>query len=302
MKTKDIYFGTMKFVWLKLAMGAAVTVASLILFAVMMLIGSLFGGDGVAIMFFIWFGGTIGIYRLAMHYFGYLIKAGHVAVIAEAVTKGAIPQNQFEYGKQVVQSRFATSNVYFVIDGLVSGAVRQLQNAVGKVGGFFDAIPGVSQITSILQIFIGIALGYIDECCLGYCFLKKEEGAFKASCDGVVIYFQNAKRLLKDAAVTTVVVIVTTALAWILPMVLFVTIFNALEWNLFVAVVLALMVAIFLKSAFIDSYMMVKMMVSYMQVAPSTQITFDLYGKLSKISSKFKELFGRAKSEGSIVA
>lgn len=302
MKARNIYFGTMKFVWLKLAMGAAITVASLILFAIFMLIGSLFDGNGIVFMFALWLACTGGIYRFLMSYVGYMIKAGHVAVIAEAVTTGRIPENQFEYGKEMVKSRFAASNVYFVVDRLVSGAVRQLQKAVGKIGGMLDAIPGMSQITAILQTFIGIALGYVDECCLGFCFLKKDEGAFKASCDGVVIYFQNAKKLLKDAAVTTLIVIVCSILAWVLPFVIFIGIFKALEWSMFGAVMIAIIVAITLKSAFIDSYMMVKMMVSYMEVAPSTEITFDLYEKLSKLSSKFKELFGKAKAEGSMAA
>ena len=39
-----------------------------------------------------------------------------------------------------------------------------------------------------------------------------------------------------------------------------------------------------------------------MEVAPSTQITFDLYDKLCKLSNKFKELFGKAKAEGPINA
>lgn len=302
MKARNIYFGTMKFVWLKLAMGAAITVASLILFAIFMLIGSLFDGNGIVFMFALWLACTGGIYRFLMSYVGYMIKAGHVAVIAEAVATGRIPENQFEYGKEMVKSRFAASNVYFVVDRLVSGAVRQLQKAVGKIGGMLDAIPGMSQITAILQTFIGIALGYVDECCLGFCFLKKDEGAFKASCDGVVIYFQNAKKLLKDAAVTTLIVIVCSILAWVLPFVIFIGIFKALEWSMFGAVMIAIIVAITLKSAFIDSYMMVKMMVSYMEVAPSTEITFDLYEKLSKLSSKFKELFGKAKAEGSMAA
>lgn len=302
MKTKDIYFGTMKFVWLKLAMGAGITLAAVILFALMMLFGALFGDGGIAIMLCIWIVLIAVIYNLVMHYFGYMLKAGHVAVIATAVTTGQIPENQFEFGKAAVQSRFAASNVYFVVDRLVSGAVRQLQNAVGKIGGALDAIPGVSQITSILQTFIGIALGYVDECCLGYCFLKEDEGAFKASCDGVVIYFQNVKKLLKDAAVTTLIVIVGTALAWILPLVLFVLLFNALNWSIFAAVILAIMVAVVIKSAFIDSFMLVKMMVSYMEVAPSTEITFDLYEKLSKLSSKFRQLFGKAKEEGTLAA
>lgn len=66
--------------------------------------------------------------------------------------------------------------------------------------------------------------------------------------------------------------------------------------------IIAIIVAITLKSAFIDSYMLVKMMVSYMEVAPSTEITFDLYEKLSGLSSKFKELFGKAKAEGNMAA
>ena len=34
-----------------------------------------------------------------------------------------------------------------------------------------------------------------------------------------------------------------------------------------------------------------------MQVAPTTQITFDLYGKLCNLSKKFKELFNKGTSE-----
>lgn len=302
MKTKDIYFGTMKFVWVKLAMGTAVTLASIVLLVIFMLVGSLFGGGGLYFMMLLWLAATAAIYGLVMNYFGYMVKAGHVAVIAHAVTTGQLPEDQFAFGKETVQARFAASNVYFAVDKLVSGAVRQLQNTIGKIGGALDAIPGVSQITGILQTFIGIALGYVDECCLGYCFLQKDEGAFKASCDGVVIYFQNAKKLLKDAAVTTLVVIVGTMAAWVLPMILFGVVFKALNWSMVLAFVLAILVSIVVKSAFIDSFMLVKMMVSYMEVAPQTEITFDLYDKLCKLSSKFKELFGKAKAEGGAVA
>lgn len=80
----------------------------------------------------------------------------------------------------------------------------------------FDEILGVSAIVDFIQIFIGIALGYIDECCLGYTFIKKEDSALKAGCDGVVIYFQNVKHLLKSAAVTTLMVMGLTFLAWVI--------------------------------------------------------------------------------------
>ena len=69
-------------------------------------------------------------------------------------------------------------------------------------------------------------------------------------------------------------------------------------WNAWIfAFILGIMFAAVFKSAFIDSYMMVKMMVSYMEVAPTTQITFDLYDKLCKLSGKFKKLFNKGQQE-----
>ncbi len=297
MKATEIWGKTMKFVWLKLGFGAAMTLIATLGIALFCFIGSLFGdGVGILIMLCLWMAIFGGIYRFADNYIGYLIKAGHVAVVAQAVTTGAVPENQFEFGKQMVKDRFATSNVYFVVDKLVSGAVRQLKNAVGKVGGMLDSIPGMEKITSLIQRFIGIALGYVDECCLGYCFINKEKSAFQASCDGVVIYFQNAKKLLKDAAIITIIVSVLTVVAWLVPFIILALIFNALEWHVGIAALIALFIGVTIKSAFIDSFVMVKMMTTYMEVAPGTVLNFDLYNKLCGLSSKFKELFNKAQN------
>lgn len=297
MKVSEVYFKTMKFVWAKLLLGFATVAISLVLLAMFLGVGSLFHAEAVIYAFFGWILVTALVYNLINRYFGYMVKAGHVAIIATAVTAGQIPDNQIETAKNMVKERFLTSNVYFVVDNLVSGAVKQLQNGLQKVDNLLGNIPGVSFVVQFAKVFVGIALGYVDECCLGYTFVKKEDGAFKSAADGVVIYFQNWKKLLKDAAVTAIIVIVLTALSWIVPFVVFGALFKALSIPSWIAVFVALMVALIIKSAFVDSYMMVKMMVSYMEVAPSTQITFDLYGKLCKLSSKFKQLFGKAEAE-----
>ncbi|MGN0341759.1 MAG: hypothetical protein ACI4DO_03105 [Roseburia sp.] len=300
MKVSEVYGKTMKFVWLKLALGAAITAIALVLLAICMGIGFLFGGAGLYIMFLVWLVLTGGVYKLAMNYVGYMLKAAHVAVITTAVTTGQIPDNMVETGKNMVKERFAATNVYFVLDRLISGAVKQLQNAVGKIDTLFGSIPGVSVVVNLVQVFIGIALGYVDECCLGWTFYKKEDGAFKAGCDGVVIYFQNAKHLLKNAAITTLIVVAATFVVWLVPFLIVVGIvglFGLGAVGTFIAVFVAVIIAAVIKSAFIDSYMMVKMMASYMEVAPQTQITFDLYEKLCKLSRKFKELFNKAQGE-----
>lgn len=299
MNSKSIFFKTMPFVWLKLFLGLATVLLSALLFAVLVGIGSLFGDGGMAITFIIWLG-AVGIIRFVLnHWLGYLVKAGHIAVIADIVTTGKVPKNQIEVGKKAVIERFGTSNVYFVIDKLVSGAVKQLQNALGKVGNILGDIPGVGAVVSVGQMFIGISLGYIDECCLGYTFYQKEENAFKSAADGVVIYAQNWKTLLKSAAKTTAMVILMVIAFTLICFVLLGSLFTLLNWNRGVAFVLALLIATSIKYAFIDSWVMVKMMVSYMEVAPGTQITYDLYDKLCNMSSKFKELFNKAPKQES---
>ncbi|MBQ1192811.1 MAG: hypothetical protein IIX45_01665 [Lachnospiraceae bacterium] len=300
MKASQIYAKTMKFVWLKLGIGALITGISLVLLAIVVGISLLANsGELLLVLGLIWYILTYGIFRAVMHYMGYLIKAAHIAVVAEAVTTGVIPENMVQVGKDMVKSRFATSNVYIVLDKLVGGAVKQLQKTVGSVGSMLGDIPGIGSIVNILQMFIGIALGYIDECCLGYTFYKKDEKAFKAGCDGVVIYFQNTKHLLKSAVGTTAIVIGLSFVAWLIPFIIFGLIFGAIgvPFAWLFASLIAIIIAVAIKSAFIDSYMMVKTMVSYMSVAPSTQITFDIYDKLCKLSSKFKQLFTKSKEE-----
>lgn len=302
MNAGKIFKKTMPFVWLKLVLGLATVVVSAVLFAILVGIGALFGDVGIGITFLIWLG-LIGVVRFFFHhYLGYLVKAGHIAVITEAVTTGQVPADQVAVGKKAVLERFGTSNVYFVIDKLVAGAVKQLQNALGKVGDLLGGVPGVDAVVGIGQMFIGISLGYIDECCLGYTFYKKEQNAYQSAADGVVIYAQNWKTLLKSAAKTTAMVILLVAAVTIISFAVFGGIFTIFNWNRFAAFVLALLVAFAVKYAFIDSWILVKMMVSYMEVAPSTKITFDLYGKLCKLSTKFKELFNKAPRQEPVYA
>lgn len=297
MKTKDVYQKTMKFVWLKLALHAAIFAIAALLLVLFLWIGRAGSGSGIVLSLTVWVIVVGSIYGLVQRYVGYMLKAGHVAMVTTLMTTGTLPENQFEAAKSMVKERFATANVYFVLDRLVSGAVNQLQKGMEKIGNAFESIPGISTIMSFAQMFIHIALNYIDECCLGYTFLHKEQSAFKSAADGVVIYFQNWKKLLKDAAVTALIVLVITFVTWLVPFVIFCAVFAAWGVHWVFALLLAVMVAAGIRSSFVDSYMMVKMMVSYMETAPSTQITFDLYEKLCRLSGKFKSLFEKGQQE-----
>lgn len=299
MKAGEVFSKTMGFVWAKLALGLVTVLISGILFALCMLIG-LIGESVMAIMFIIWLGATGAVSFFLNNYVGYMVKAGHVAVITETIATGKVPEKQFEYAKTTVKGRFLTSNVYFGIDKLVSGAVKQIQRVVGKVTGLFGKVPGMDAINKVLDLFLNISLGYVDECCLGYTFYKKEQDVYKSAADGVVIYFQNWKVLLKNAAKTTVSVILVILVVTILTFVAFGGLFKIFGWSQAVAFILALFVAGTIKSAFVDSWGLVSMMTSYMQVVPSTEITFDLYNKLSGMSGSFKKLLGKSNNAGNV--
>ncbi len=296
MEAKEIFMKTLPFCWAKLGLGLLNIVICAVLFAILMGISLLFNSEGVTgIMFLVWLS-LIGIVNFVLnHYIGYLVKAGHIAVIAETFRQGRVPASCVSVGKELVIRRFGAANAYFAIDKLVAGAVKQIQRTLGRLAdGLLGALPMTDKLKSAINFFLDISLGYIDECCLGYTFYKNEQNAYKSACDGVIIYAKNWKELLKNAAMTALTVVVSLLVVTLVAFVLFGGAFRLLGWSGFVAFVLALMTAWAVKYAFIDSWIMVKMMHGYMKVAPLTPITFDLYGKMCELSSRFREMFNQS--------
>lgn len=301
MNSNQIFKGTLPFMWAKLLLGVITIGISIGILAILSGFAMLFYRQPVT-------GGTIliwlfltGLVRFAlMHYMGYLVKAGHVAVIAEAVTHGSIPQNQVDYGKQMVKERFIASNAYFMLDRLISGAVKQIQRSIQRVGNLLDAVPGIGALTGLASIFISVSLNYIDECCLAYTFCKQEENPFKAGADGVVIYAQNWKILLQSAAKTAALLIVLMVATVFVVFLVLGGLFRILNWSGMIAFILACLVTWVIKFAFIDSYVLIRIMTTYLSVAPETQVTVDLYDKFCGLSAKFKELFEKGQEEQTV--
>lgn len=305
MKANDVYRKTIKFVWLKLALGGCAIIFSIVLGLILLGISALSQNDGViGFSLMIWLGASAGGVGVTQYYIGYLLKAGHIAVVTHLVKTGSLPEDQFAYGRQVVKEKFATAAAYFAVDRLVSGAVRQINGTLNIVGSFLEKIPGMESLVSFARIFLNIALGNLDECCMAYTFYHAEQSSFKSAADGVVIYFQNWKPILKDALKTAVIAVVISGAAWFLLMFGIIGILGVLGvpgiLGLLAALVLTVLIMMVVKSSIMDSYTMVCMVCSYLQVAPTTEITFDLYDKLCKLSSKFKSLLQKAGEAGTL--
>lgn len=300
MKANEVFQKTIKFVWMKLALGGCAIAFSVLLGLILLGVSALDKNGVVGVYaLMIWFCLSVAAVGISQYYLGYLLKAGHIAVVTSLVTKGSLPENSFDYGIGMVKKKFATAAAYFAVDRLVSGAVNQINGGLDIVGNILGKIPGMDSVVSFAKSFVNIALGNVDECCLAYTFYHEEQSSFKSAADGVVIYFQNWKVVLKDALKTAFVTFIISIIAGLL---LFLVTMGALSvlgmpglGVFFVAIMLTMMIVLIVKSAVMDSYTMVCMVCSYMQVAPSTEITFDLYDKLCNLSSNFRKLFQRAK-------
>ena len=308
MKNGEIFKKTMPFVWGRFGMQLALNLGIIIYFAVIIWLCMMFIETQSVIAVIVGFIGLViglKIYSFGCEYIGYMIKAAHVAVIGELALYGKVPNGVkiTEYGKQKVKERFLTANAFFAIDKLMSSAVKQIQNMISKVGGMFEKIEIVQTIISIVNIFVGIVLGYVDEAVLARVFQKKEDGAWKASCDGVVLYFQNWKEILKNALVITLGIVAFYAVG-MGALYLIIGLISGGAGDLWA--ILFILIAFFLidviKVAFIDSYVTISVVNKYLPLTINQQPALDIYEKAQGWSKKFKDMCNKAKEEPQPVA
>ena len=122
---KELFVKTLPFVWAKLIIQGLALLAGALFIVGGILLLSKFPNLGIVTLIFIAIGASA--YLLIVRYLGYLVDAGHVAVLVDAVTTGSVVENQVQYGKNKVLERFATSSVFFALDRLMHGAVKQVQ-------------------------------------------------------------------------------------------------------------------------------------------------------------------------------
>ena len=306
MKNGDIFKKTMPFVWRRLGMYLLLNIGIILYFALVIFLITLLATKEAIIGIIIFLiAAPVGlkIYSFGCQYISYMIKAAHVAAIGQLAVHGAMPEgmNVVAFGKSKVKERFVESNVFFGLDKLVTGAVKQIQNMITRVGNIFGNIEFIQNIVKILNLFVEIVLGYVDEAVLARVFYKKEESAWKSSADGVVLYFQNWKEIIKNAAL----IVIGLILFYGIGMGLIYLILTALSVFSDLWAILAIIIGYFLidviKQSFIDSYITVSVVNKYMALTVNQAPQFDLYEKAKGWSKKFKELCGKAEAEGAVL-
>lgn len=152
-------------------------------------------------------GGAIGfgVFGAFMYwvreYILYIVKAGHIAVLVELIDGKPLPQGraQITHASAVVKERFAQASVLFAIDQLAKGVIRAI---TGLVRGILSILPlpGAKQISGILHAFLRVAVGFIDEVILAHAIRTRATDPWSSAREALVLYGQNYKVMLKNAA------------------------------------------------------------------------------------------------------
>ena len=244
------------------------------------------------------FGIISGVMYWVREYLLYIVKAGHIAVLVELLQGKQIPggRGQIDYASSVVKERFIESSVLFGVDRLISAILRAFNRVMMRVAGFLP-IPGLDGVMKFAGAVITMSLTYVDEVILAYNIRNRIENPWEGARDGVVLYAQNYKNLLKNALWLTLIV-------WGATLVIFLLVFVPVAaltafvpsiagfWTFAIAAVVAWSI----KAALVDPFAMTALMQAYFLAIEGQKPREEWAGKLESVSGKFAELGNKAKS------
>jgi hypothetical protein len=260
-----------------------------------------FGDDEFQLGSTAW-GGMIGFGLIAgtifflREYILYLVKAGHIAVLVELIDGRGIPQGQTQigYANGLVRERFAETNVLFAVDQIVKGVLAGILGLLQGLTALLP-IPGLQNVIGIVRAFLRIAVGLMDEVILGYLIRTRSVNPWEGAQTALVLYAQNYKVMLKNAAWLTVIMYVlafvvflimlapAAALVWFIP--------NAWGAGGFV---FALIFAWAVKAALIEPFAIAAMMDVYFRVIEGQEPDPAWNDRIGQVSRKFRDLKDRA--------
>lgn len=293
---------TSPYLLLRLAVYLGITLAYVLVTGVGASIGFLLGKagaspqGGAAWGALMGFGLVSGILYWVREYLLYLVKAGHIAVLAELLEGNEIPagRGQLEHGAAVVKERFVESSVLFGVDQLVKGILRVINRMTMRLTNFLP-IPGLEPLVKLANAVLTTSLTYVDEVILAHAIRTRSNNAWASGRDAVVLYAQNYKAMLKNAFFLTFIVWGLTLLIFLVvlgPVAALVTLFPGIAG--FWAFALALVTALALKAALVDPLAMTALMQVFFKVSAGQAPDPEWSGKLEGWSGKFRELKDKA--------
>ena len=252
--------------------------------------GSTFWGGAVG------FGLTAGVVFFLRDYLLYMVKAGHIAVLVELLDNRPIPggQGQIAYARTIVADRFGQASALFALDQLVKGVINLI---TGLTEGLLSIlpIPGLDRLMGAVRAYLRLAVGLVDEVILAHAIRERSDNAWEAAHDGLVLYAQNARPMLVNAAWLTLI-------TWVLAFVVFALMIApaaAVVWLLpgdstAGMFIFAVVFAWAVKAAVIEPFALACLLQVFFKVSEGQVPKPEWRGRLAQASTKFRTLGERA--------
>lgn len=247
--------------------------------------------------------GTIGgfvfaglIFRLIRQYILYMVKAAHIAVMMRLIDGETLPSDigQVTYGRRIVTERFAEANVLFALDLLIKGVVRTIGKIISGVGAFIP-IPGLQQIIGIIYSVVETSVTFVDEIILAYNVRTNSDNPWQSSRHALVLYAQNGKTMIKNAAWLTFFLFALSLLIFLLLVAPLAALFAATPGTTVAyGIIAAVVFAIFVKETLIEPFAVAALMQVYFRTIEGQEPDPEWDRKLSDMSDGFRELQERA--------
>lgn len=251
-------------------------------------------------------GGVVGfgivgaVMYVLREYLLYIVKAGHIAVLVELLDGQSPPggRGQIDHASTVVKERFGQASVLFGVDQLIKGVLRAITGLARGIFGLLP-IPGARQFIRLIEAFLKIAVGFIDEVILAYCIRTGSNNAWASSRDALVLYGQNAKPMLKNAAWLALFVYGLSFVIFLLMLAPAAAVSYLIPggWSA-TGVIVALLFAWSVKVAVLEPFAITCMMQAYFKVIDGQTPDAEWEARLDGLSSKFRKLKEKAAGGG----
>ena len=298
---------TLPFILLRMAVYFGITLAYILATGAGAGIGygvGALGDEGFQASLALW-GGVIGfgfvgaVMYWLREYILYIVKAGHIAVLVELIDGKPMPggRSQIDHATKVVRQRFAQASVLFAIDQTIKGVVAAI---TGLVKGIFSVlpVPGFRQLSGILHAFLRVAVGFIDEVILAHAIRSGSANPWLSAKQALVLYGQNYKVMLKNAAWLAVIVYLLSFLVFLVmlaPAALVVYLMPG-AWAAG-GFIFALLFAWSVKAALLEPFAIACLMQVYFKTIEGQRPNPEWEARLEQMSDKFRKLKDRAMGE-----
>lgn len=247
-------------------------------------------------------GGGIGFAAVAAvlyflrEYILYLVKAGHIAVMVELLDNRTLPagRGQITHAQAIVRERFAQSGMLFGLDQLIKGVLRAITGLIQGLASLLP-IPGSDGMMRVVRGYLRVAVGLIDEVILAHLIRTKSENPWRDAQGALVLYAQNAKPMLINAAFITLV-------GWALAFVVFLIMLAPAGAVVYMipgawsagGVVFAILFAWAVKVALIEPFAIACLLQVFFKVTDGQSPDPEWMARLDSASTKFRKLGERA--------